>query len=251
MQNPRIQLVRTLLSQVSAIRSENAFAAEGVRLVEEGIHEHYPLQFILYSDQISSRGENLVAGLPPSVESYPVTSELFQKISGTDTSQGILAVFSLKTLSLPVQRDFLVIADGIRDPGNLGTLIRTAEATGAQGILLSPGTTQAFAPKVVRSGMGAHFRLPILACSWQEITAHCQGLTIFCAEMSANMSYYNADFRQPLAIVIGSEAQGISAKVHQLATLPVSIPMPGRSESLNAAMAGVILVFEVVRQRNS
>jgi len=244
-------LVRSLLAQPSDIRKEKAFVAEGVRLVEEGIKQNYPSQFILYSDQLSERGMDLIRSLPSSCETYQVDADLLNKLSGTETSQGILTVFDLKTISLPTHPDFLVIADGIRDPGNLGTLLRTSEAAGAQGVLLSPGTTQAFGPKVVRAGMGAHFRLPILACSWDEISQICSELTIFNADMQGVIPCWQADFKQPLAILIGSEAEGSGEQARSISAQSVSIPMPGRSESLNAGLAGAILIFEVVRQRYS
>jgi len=250
-QNPKIQLARSLLTQPSAIRTEKAFVAEGVRLVEEGIKQNYPAQFILYSDQLSARGLELIPSLSSTYEAFLVEPHLLHQLSDTETTQGILAVFNLKTLPPPTHPDFLVIADGIRDPGNLGTLLRTSEAAGAQGVLLSPGTTQAFAPKVVRAGMGAHFRLPIMACSWDEITQICSDLTIFNADMQGVVPCWQADFKQPLAILIGSEAEGSGEQARNISAQSVSIPMPGRSESLNAGLAGAILIFEVVRQRNS
>jgi len=249
-QNPKMQLARLLLTQPSAIRKEKAFVAEGVRLVEEGVKQNYPAQFILYSDQLSERGMDLIRSLPSTYEAFLAEPVLLQQLSDTETTQGILAVFDLITIPLPTHPDFLVIADGIRDPGNLGTLLRTSEAAGVQGILLSPGTTQAFSPKVVRAGMGAHFRLPILACSWDEIAHFCTGITIFNADMQGSIPYWQADFKQPTAILIGSEAEGSSKKSIILSSQSVHIPMPGRSESLNAGLAGAILIFEVVRQRH-
>jgi len=145
----------------------------------------------------------------------------------------------------------LVIIDQVRDPGNLGTLLRTAEAAGVQGVLLSPGTTQAFAPKVVRSGMGAHFRLPIQSLTWNEIQTICNNMVIFIADMQGEQPYWQANFSQPTAILIGSEAEGPGIEANNLPCHSVQIPMPGKSESLNASLAGAILMFEVVRQRHS
>lgn len=250
-QNPKIQLVRSLLTQPSAIRKEKAFVAEGVRLVEEGFKERYPAQFILFSDQLSERGMELIKSLSSSYETFQVDADLLRQLSDTETTQGILAVFDLNTIPLPTDPDFLVIADGIRDPGNLGTLLRTSEAAGVQGVLLSPGTTQAFAPKVVRAAMGAHFRLPILACSWDEIAHVCSEVTIYDADMQGAIPLWQADFKQPLAILIGSEAEGSGEQARNISSKSVHIPMPGRSESLNAGLAGAILIFEVVRQRYS
>ncbi|MCJ7694867.1 MAG: RNA methyltransferase, partial [Anaerolineaceae bacterium] len=231
-------------------RKENAFVAEGVRLVEEGIHEHNPVRFILFSDGLSERGMSLIANLPQDIDAFQVEDRLFQDLSDTQTAQGILAVFEIKPKSLPDQPDFLLITDGLRDPGNLGTILRSAEAAGAQGVLLAPGTTDAYSPKVVRAGMGAHFRLPILSLAWPEISQTCGGLTVFSADMQGKHPYWQADFTTPAAILIGSEADGLSPEGLTLTQQSVHIPMPGKSESLNAGLAAVILIFEVVRQRS-
>ena len=224
--------------------------AEGVRLVEEGIHENFPAKFILYTEGLSKRGKDLINQLPPSYQAYLVDSRLMTDLTDTETTQSILAVFDLISPPLPDELDFLLIIDSLRDPGNLGTILRTAEATGVQGVLLAPGTTDAYAPKVVRAGMGAHFRLPIYSLEWDEISEFCSPLTIFCTDMKGEQPYFIIDFRQPCAVVIGSEAEGLSKAARQLAHTSVQIPMLGRSESLNAAAAAAVLLFEVLRQRS-
>ena len=248
-QNSRIQRVSQLLTSTAAITKENAFVAEGIRLVEEGVNSNTPLEFVLYTENLSERGLELMERLAERTECFLVDSKLLNQVSNTRTSQGILAVFKLAPLPLPEKPDFLVIIDQLRDPGNLGTLLRTAEAAGVQGMLLSPGTTQAFAPKVVRAGMGAHFRLPIHACSWQQIQDICAGMHIFIADMQGTTSIWQADFTKATAILIGGEATGPSEAARNLDYRSVHIPMPGPSESLNASLAGAILMFEVVRQR--
>ena len=172
-------------------------------------------------------------------------------VSETKNSQGILAVLDHYPLPIPDNLSFTLILDSIRDPGNLGTLLRTATAAGAQAVFLPPETTDAFAPKVVRAGMGAHFHLPIWSLSWDEIHTRLAGLNVYLAEMDGPVSCWQADFRSPLALIIGGEADGASEHGRRLANRLVSIPMPGKAESLNAAMAGAILMFEVVRQRKS
>jgi TrmH family RNA methyltransferase len=130
-------------------------------------------------------------------------------------------------------------------------LIRTAAAAGVQAVLLPPETTDAFAPKVVRAGMGAHFRLPVHTMEWGEIKHVCKqySLQVFLADM-AGQSCWETDFRAPLALIVGGEAEGASEQARELANTYVSIPMPGVAESLNASIAGAVLMFEVVRQRN-
>ncbi len=152
---------------------------------------------------------------------------------------------------LPVKLDFVLIADNLRDPGNLGTLLRSAAAAGAQAALLSPGCTDAFSAKVLRAGMGAHFRLPVLPLTWDEIRAACEEnhLRVLLAESSGGVSCWESDLRSPLALLVGSEAEGASAEGKRSLRRPSISPCQGSSESLNAAIAASILLFEVVRQR--
>ncbi len=182
------------------------------------------------------------------IEVEEVESRLLQSLSETETPQGILAVLSDSQLPIPHSPNFLLIPDQIRDPGNLGTLLRTAVAAGVQAVCLPPETTDAFAPKVVRSGMGAHFRLPIHTMTWEEIEARTKGLQVYLADMDGT-SCWATDLRQPLALIVGGEAEGASEEARKLTTQEISIPMQGRVESLNAGVAGSVLMFEVMRQR--
>ncbi|MDL1927272.1 RNA methyltransferase [Anaerolineae bacterium AMX1] len=138
--------------------------------------------------------------------------------------------------------------DQIRDPGNLGTLIRSADAAGVDAALIPPETADPFAPKVVRAGMGAHFRLPILSMGWEDIVRESEGLQVWLADMDGEPCW-QADLRAPLALIVGGEAEGASAAARRLATRQVKIPMAGKAESLNAAVAGSVLMFEAMRQK--
>jgi TrmH family RNA methyltransferase len=249
--NPRIQLARNLAGRPKERREAGAFVAEGVRLVEEAIAAHWPFRFALYSDDLSPRGLQLLKRIEEQgIEAEKVENILLQSLSETDTSQGILAVLNDSPVPTPDSPHFILIPDSIRDPGNLGTLLRTADAAGVQAVLLPPETTDAFAPKVLRAGMGAHFRLPIHAMDWDQIChmARSLSLDVYLADMHAP-SCWETDFRPPLALIIGGEAEGATEPARSLATHQVSIPMVGTAESLNAAIAGSILMFEVVRQR--
>ena len=179
-----------------------------------------------------------------------VENVLLQSLSETETSQGVIAILDYSPLPIPQSPNFILIPDSIRDPGNLGTLLRTADAAGVQALLIPSETTDAFAPKVVRAGMGAHFRLPILSMSWDEIREATKDLQVFLADMDGQ-SCWETDFHQPLALIVGSEAEGASEQARKLANASVKIPMAGKTESLNAAVAGSVLMFEVMRQRKN
>jgi TrmH family RNA methyltransferase len=160
-------------------------------------------------------------------------------------------VFPYLDLPLPETPDFVMVADQVRDPGNLGTLLRSAAAAGVQAALLAHGTTDPYSPKVLRAGMGAHFRLPVRSLSWAEVLQICRPrLKLYLAEVEEGTPCWQLDFRQPVGLVVGGEAEGASAEARQSVDGLVSIPMPGKSESLNAAIAASILLFEIVRQRS-
>ena len=250
-QNAKIKLVRALLGRAKERREESAFVVEGVRLVEEAQSRGWRFRFALYNDSLSERGKLQVERLRSrGVDVEMVSDSLMKSLSETENPQGILAVLEFMPLPVPNSPDFLLIPDQIRDPGNLGTLLRTAAAAGVQAILIPPETTDAFAPKVVRAGMGAHFRLPIQPATWEEIEEHARLLQIYLADMNGQ-SCWETNLRQPLALVVGGEAEGASAEAYRLAKQKISIPMSGSVESLNAGVAGSVLMFEVMRQRRN
>jgi len=248
-QNPKLKLVRSLLGRSKERHAARACVAEGVRLVEEALSAGWPVQYVLYTAGLSARGQELVTKLETQgCEVEQVSEVLLNAVSETETSQGILAVLDYSPLVLPQPLNFVLIPDSIRDPGNLGTLLRTAAAAGVQGVFLPPETTDAFAPKVLRAGMGAHFRLPIHSLSWVEIRTATRALKVYLADMHGSPCW-QTDFSLPLALIVGGEAEGATKEARQLADGTVSIPMPGQAESLNAGAAGAVLMFEVVRQR--
>jgi TrmH family RNA methyltransferase len=248
-QNPKLKLVRSLLGRSKDRQEAKAFVVEGVRLVEEALAAKWTMKFVIYTSGLSERGRELIKKLEMNkIEVEQVSDLLLNSIFETENPQGILAVLNHSQLPIPQSLDFILIADQIRDPGNLGTLLRTAAAASVQAVLLPPETTDAFAPKVVRAGMGAHFRLPICKLTWEEIRVATNALKIYLADTQGSPCW-KTDFRLPMALIVGGEAEGATEEARSLANLVVSIPMPGKAESLNAGVAGAILLFEVVRQR--
>ena len=251
-QNPKLKLARALLGRPKERRAAGAFVAEGVRLVEEAAQSGWPFRFVLHTAELSERGEELIKKIKTkNVECEVVADSLLQALSDTGNTQGILAVLDHSLLPIPQYLNFALVPDQIRDPGNLGTLLRTAAAAGVQAVLIPPETTDAFAPKVVRAGMGAHFRLPILSAEWEEIQRISESakLKVWLADMEGR-SCWESDLKGPLALIVGGEAEGASEQASKLADEQISIPMPGGIESLNAGVAGAVLMFEVVRQRS-
>lgn len=247
--NPKLKLVRDLLGRPKDRRAAGAFVAEGVRLVEEAAAAGWPFRFALFSETVSERGRALLADLRArGVDVEPVEAKLLDSLSETETSPGLLAVLALRPLSAPPRPGLVLIPDSVRDPGNLGTLLRTARAAGVDLVLLPPGTTDPFAPKVVRAGMGAHFHLPLREADWNEIESIVAGMRVLLAEMDG-VPCWETDLRGRLALIVGGEAEGAGEQARRLAQARVGIPMAGGSESLNVATAAAVLLFEAVRQR--
>jgi TrmH family RNA methyltransferase len=250
-QNPKIKWVRSLQAQSQRRKDEEVFVVEGVRLAEEALASGWGARLLLYTDGLGERGMSVVEAFATRGTPIELVSEgVMRHASETETPQGLLAVLELKPLPFPPALDFAFIPDGVRDPGNLGTMLRTAAAAGVGGVLLPPGAADPFAPKVLRAGMGTHFRLPLQECSWEQIAALLAPLEVFLAAAGQGIAYTQADFRSPLALIVGGEAEGAGPEARRLASHLVHIPMPGGGESLNAAVAAAVLLFEVVQQRS-
>ncbi|MDD2921338.1 MAG: RNA methyltransferase, partial [Anaerolineales bacterium] len=232
-------------------RDAGAFLAEGVRLIEDALLANWSFRFVFYAETLSERGKLQVESLRSrGVEAEEISASLMKSSSDTETPQGIIAVLNDSRLAIPDSPNFILIPDQIRDPGNLGALLRSATAAGAQAALIPPETTDAFAPKVLRAGMGAHFRLPIHSMTWEEINrvVKLEGLKVLLADMDG-VSCWDLDLRAPLVLIVGSEAEGASESARRLANQKIKIPMSGNIESLNAGAAGSVLMFEAARQR--
>jgi TrmH family RNA methyltransferase len=253
--NPLIQLTRTLLRERSA-RSENGlFIAEGIRLADEVMKSSILPRFILHANNLSNEGSELLNYFrTQDVRIINVPPDLMDRISATETSQGILMALPLLTSLLPDSSDLVLILDQLRDPGNMGTILRSAAAAGVKSIFLTPGCVDPFMPKVVRSAMGAHFRLSIHIADWVAIESYCleqckPPLEVLIADSGSGISCWETNLKTPIALVIGSEAEGPGNEAHRIAKGTIHIPMPGNFESLNAGVAASILLFEIIRQR--
>jgi len=250
--NPKIKWVRSLQSDPGARREAGAFVVEGVRLAAEALASGWLVQLVLYGEDLGARSrlvvDNFIAqGAPIEL----VAEHVLRLASDTQTPQGVLAVIEMRSLPLPPAPDFVFIPDGVRDPGNLGSMLRTAAAAGVQAVLIPRGAVDAYTPKVVRAAMGAHFHLPIASLAWEEIAGllGMDELQIYLADAATGEPYFRCDLRHPLALIVGGEAEGAGEAARSLADATLHIPMASGVESLNAAAAAAVLLFEVARQR--
>lgn len=251
--NPRIKEGRKL-SQRRYREAQGRLLLEGVRLIRDGWQSGVCPFHLFYAPQLV--GENasatqLLAELQAAgVEALPCSVEVLRTLSETVTPQGLVAVVPFPTLPPPERPTLTLVLDQLREPGNAGTLLRTAEAAGVDLVICTPGTVDPFHEKVLRSGMGAHFRLPVVVCTdWSDVHRRWPaGQPLYQAEANAVLAYDQVAWREPAVLIVGGEARGASEQVRALAT-PVAIPMQGRAESLNAAVAGAVILFEAARQR--
>jgi TrmH family RNA methyltransferase len=247
--NERVKYIRSLVRRRVRQR-EGRFVVEGSRLAEELVRAGIRPAMLLYTPDWSESpaGRELLPRLLPAEEGdWPVSESVLAACSDTQTPQGVLAVVPF--VSLPPKPGLILILDGLRDPGNLGTILRSAEAAGVGQVLLTPGTVDATNPKVVRGAMGAHFRLAVEALDWPAVVERVAGRAVWLASTEGGIGYDVVDWTLPSALIVGGEAAGTGEEAAALATGRVSVPMAGGAESLNAAMAATVLVFEAARQR--
>ncbi len=252
--NPQVKTIVQLNNQSKARRKQRAFVVEGPKMVAETPRE------LLLGTYVSERfyrepeGEALLEQLQISYE--VVSDAVFSHMSDTNTPQGILACvkrpeYELEELLIkkPVR---LLILEDIQDPGNLGTMFRTGEGAGINGIIMTRGTVDLFSPKCVRATMGSIYRMPYIWTS--ELGAvidvlHERGINIFAAHLRGECYYDELNLRGDLAFLIGNEGNGLTDETARLADTYLKIPMEGKLESLNAAMAAGILMYEAHRQK--
>lgn len=258
-QNPLIKETKSLKNRKYR-EEKKLFFVEGTRLVEEALKENAEIVRVLLSEQQLAPKNDHVSRLLHEIrmrnyETFILPERLFKEISDTESPQGIMAVIRIRYYSLDEiigNSNLFVMLDSIQDPGNLGTIIRTADAAGFTGVIVSKGCVDVHNPKVLRSTMGSIFRIPVcFSSSPAESVRHLvsQGIMVCAAHLEGVVNYFELDMRNNIAIIVGNEANGICEEVACSANILVKIPMVGRAESLNASVAASLLMYESVRQR--
>lgn len=276
-QNKNIKQIIKLLKKKKERKDKNLFILEGFRICMETPLSmlkcmYLSSNFFSYKDKLKKLEDKLNAKITYSIyddyidiESshnnirvYFVKDDIMKKISDTDMPQGILTVASIPKYELNqiIDREdaSIIIAEDIRDPGNMGTIIRTIEGAGLSGIILSNNTCDVFSPKVVRSTMGSIFRVPIyIADDLYNVLSILKesNIKIYAAHLLAKTNYFDVDFKDKSAFMIGNEARGLKDLTCKYADKMIKIPMEGSLESLNAAMATSIISYEIYRQRHT
>lgn len=250
-QNPIIKNIILLQKKKSERKKQGMFIVEGIKQVNE-IPSHYPIEYFVTaesydSDQIQNLGQGKWIVVP---------DELFKQMSDTETPQGVMAVVKRQDLLLEdlakKESPFYLVLENLQDPGNLGTIIRSAYGFGVDAIFISKGSVDLYAPKTLRSTMSALFHVPIIVdIDMNECLEWLgkQDVTIYATALEESEVLYDADYRPGCALIIGNEANGVTETTKHTAHQKVRIPMPGGLESLNASIAASICMYEVMKQR--
>lgn len=247
-QNKRVRYLKSLQTKPRFRRSERKLILEGDRLISDALSSKGKPELAIY---LPSRADyDLIARLQErECALHPVSEAVLRHVSDLQQAPGILVAFQLPRPPLPHPAERALILDAIREPGNLGAILRTAGAAGVDLAILAPDCVDPYNAKALRAGMGAHFRLPIVESNWKEIAAFCRDLGVYVAAPAASIRYTAVDWLDRWALIVGSEAHGISKSALKLARSRISIPMLGAAESLNVAGAAAVILFEAQRQR--
>lgn len=252
--NPTIKLARSLHRRRSRER-ERALLVEGVRALDAAIAAGAPVRAVLVDDaRRDDIAPALIDRLAAQARVLHVEHALFQSITLTEHPQPLAAIVGMPDLPVPDDATLVLVIDGVRDPGNLGTMIRSAAAVGADAVVLLPDTADLTNPKAVRATAGSLFSVPIRRFSTAERAVEALFIerpVVAIADADAEHAYDDVDWRRPAAIIIGGEAFGASDESRTYADLGVSIPIQPGVESLNAGVAASILLFEVARRRRA
>ena len=242
-QNTLMARLRKLGADKRARRQEGAFLCEGVKLVEEALRWGAALETLVVAE-----GTALPPNLPETVRLAEVPADLLKAISTVDTPQGMLALCRTPALTPPetLNPGRYLVLDGVQDPGNVGTIWRTADAFGADGVFLLPGCAEPYGPKTVRSTMGACFRLPVWETGLDKLQEllRTAGLPLYATALRDDTADLRTVGLERAAVVIGSEGRGVSQAVLEACVLTLKIPMRDRCESLNAAAAAAVVLWE-------
>lgn len=257
-QNPKLKKLLALQQKSSERRREGLFVVEGVRELLHCISVGYEPDTVFYCPDILDAHPDAqqIHELRARVRSFSVTPEIYSKIAYRESTEGVIAEMKVRQrglddLRLP-EEPLVVVLESVEKPGNLGAILRSADAAGVDAVVVCDPLTDLFNPNLIRSSIGAIFTVPCVACSSAECIAYLKGkgISILTAQLQDSKLYYNTDMRHGTAIVMGTEATGLTDVWRQAADAHIRIPMLGRLDSLNVSVSAAILMYEAVRQRN-
>ena len=225
----------------------NSYIVEGIKMVKEAINENQEIALIAIREDFKIDFDT------KNIKTVTISNKIFNDISDVKTPQGILAVIKKnQNNQIETNSDYILALDSLQDPGNMGTIIRTADSANINQIIINKTTVDPYSPKVIRSTMGAIYRTNIIEVEDLKATLKemkLKGFQIITTDLKATQSIYDINYNNKTVVVIGNEANGVSQEILQTADKKVIIPMLGKTESLNASIAASIMIYEYVRQK--
>ena len=252
-QNPYIKSLAQLQEKAKARKQSGTFLIEGKREISIAIKGGYEMETLLFLPEICS--ENEARQLYKNAVLIEINKEVYQKLAYRDTTEGILAVAKTKSMQLPdlklSENPLILIAEAPEKPGNIGALLRTADAANLDAVIIANPKSDLYNPNIVRSSVGCLFTNQIATGTTSEIIAFLKErkINFYCATLQNSTSYHTQDYTAPTALVVGTEATGLTEEWRKEATQNIIIPMQGEIDSMNVSVAAAILIFEAKRQR--
>ncbi|WP_459212912.1 TrmH family RNA methyltransferase [Aquimarina rhabdastrellae] len=258
-QNSHIKFLSTLKEKSRIRKKEGLFLIEGQRELSLALKGGYEITQLFFCDDLISIEDlnALLVDSHSSIEKVIISNEVYQKLAFRGTTEGILAVAKTKELhissvELSTKKPLILVAEAPEKPGNIGALLRTADAANVDLVCIANPKTDMYNPNIIRSSVGCLFTTPIAVGTTEEILDYLKGhnINIYGAALQASVAYHTLDYTKPTAIVVGTEATGLSSKWIDNTTQNIIIPMSGAIDSMNVSVAAGILIFEAKRQRN-
>jgi TrmH family RNA methyltransferase len=252
-QNPFIKSLVLLQEKAKSRKQTGTFIIEGKREIEIALKGGYEMETILFYPEICSETE--AKKIAKTADQIEINKEVFQKLAYRDTTEGILAVAKTKSLQLYdlilSDNPLILVAEAPEKPGNIGALLRTADAANLDAVIIANPKSDLYNPNIVRSSVGCLFTNQIATGTTDEIIAFLKEkkINFYCATLQNSTSYHTQDYTTPTALVVGTEATGLTQEWREAATQNIIIPMQGEIDSMNVSVAAAILIFEAKRQR--
>ena len=254
LQNPLIKHLVQLQTKSKLRKQTQTFLIEGVREISLALKGGYELETALFWPEIISETE-VKKTIPKSVELVEISSEVYKKLAYRDTTEGILAIAKTKSLKLEdlnlPENPLILVAEGLEKPGNLGAILRTADAAKLDAVLIANPKSDLYNPNIIRASVGCLFTNDIAVGTTDEVISFLRKnhINIYCATLQNAVSYHTKDYTKPTALVVGTEATGITDEFRKKSDGNIIIPMQGEIDSMNVSVAASILIFEAKRQR--
>lgn len=240
--------IKKLKEKKHRIKS-NKYLIEGLRFVEEAIKSKISIDSIIFTEDFKEKNKDFLDKINCGVNLIQMNQGLLKQLCSTENPQGVVAVINMQNKELK-SGDLVVLVDKVQDPGNMGTIIRTAHAAGASGIVMTKGTVDIYNDKTLRSTMGSIFYIPVMEDDSLDFVKSLkeEGYKLIVSSLQGKNNFFEEDLQGKVIIAVGNEGNGVSDEVYDISDIKVKIPMPGEAESLNVAVATSIMIYEKIRQ---